>query len=360
MADLSLLHDPRSEAGPWRCVQSGSSRLRSDQRLLFDEDPFDLGRRIPALPDFIDFQSFCLELSASETLDGLRNVVSEANWFVDRVLSPGTTPDEVLSCDLQSKLRQSQAAIHERRVERLPGGTGLAVSNEPSNWGSYLCRILPKILHFKDMGLERVLAYSANRQHLELFDLIGLPRDRVIAHDPVRDYLCAGSLFVSEPTTALYLEPGARAALKRLGDRYRGTSRRRLYVSRSAGMAARSGRTCVNEKALEARLQALGVEILYPDQLSVREQIAVFASASLIVGCSGAGMFNCVFAPSDAIVIEIESSPTWSYAHTSLFSSLGLRHGFVWGLPEDDGGTSPHRPFTVDLDAVCRRVEDFV
>lgn len=260
---------------------------------------------------------------------------------------------------MRSKLREGCTVVESRAIEQLPSGTGLAVSNEPSNWGSYLCRILPKIMRFRDMGLERVVAYSGGRQHLELFDLIGLSHDRVIAHDPGRDYLCAGSLFVSEPTAALYLDPTARLALKRLGDRFRTTSRRRLYVSRSSGMAARSGRSCLNEKDLEARLEAFGLEIVHPDQLTVREQIAAFANASLIVGCSGAGMFNSVFAPTDAIVIEIESSSAWSYGHTSLFSSPGLSHGFVWGLPMSESSASPHLPFTVDVDAVCRRVKDF-
>lgn len=358
--ELELVGDPRKDAR-WRCLLEGSSSVLCEQNLLFDDDPFGLDRRIPKLPARIDFESFLLHLEDGEVLDGLRNIVSDNAWFVDRVLPRKAGPVEVLSCDLRSGVRFGDGATRfvPRPVDHIGAGVGLAVSNEPSNWGSYLCRILPKIIRFGEMGLDRILAYCAGPQHLDLFDLIGLSRGRIIPHDPGRNYEFASALYMSEPTNSLYLEPTARADLARLADRFRAWPRRRLYVSRRAGLGARSGRTCLNEQALEDELQALGIEIIHPDQLNVRQQITAFANASLIIGCSGAGMFNAVFAPREAVVIEIESSSNWSYAHTSLFSSLGLRHGFVWGLPMSGHGSGPHVPFEVDVAAVCSRVKDY-
>ncbi|MBT2748984.1 MULTISPECIES: glycosyltransferase family 61 protein [unclassified Lysobacter] len=358
--ELELVGDPRKD-GRWRCLLEGSSSALCEQKLLFDDDPFGLERRIPKLPARIDFESFLLRLEGGEVLDGLRNIVSDDAWFVDRVLPQKDGPADLLRCDLRSGMRLEDGAIRfvPRPVDRIDAEIGLAVSNEPSNWGSYLCRILPKIIRFGEMGLDRILAYCGGPQRLDLFDLIGLSRERIVPHDPGRNYTCASALYMSEPTNSLYLEPSARADLARLADRFRAWSGRRLYVSRRAGLGARSGRTCLNEQALESELRALGVEIIHPDQLNVRQQITAFANASLIIGCSGAGMFNTVFAPRDAVVIEIESSPNWSYAHTSLFSSLGLRHGFVWGLPVSGHGSAPHVPFEVDVAAVCNRVKDY-
>lgn len=359
-----LLPDPRREPREWTCLQAFSGEVLSGQELAFDDDPFDRGRRIPRLPERIGFESFMLRLAPGVALDGLRNIVAEDFWFCDRVLAPHERASDVLRGDLRSGLRPENSdgrGFRANPSRQLGEDIALAVSDEPSNWGSYLCRILPKLIRFKELGAERILAYCAGRERLELLDLIGLARDRVLPHDSGLHYRFQSALYLSEPTNALYLEPRARSDLRRLGDRFRTAPIRRLYVSRSSGLATRSGRRCLNEGELEAALSGLGVEIVHPDLLSVREQIALFSNAELIVGCSGAGMFNAVFSPGHARVIEIESSSAWSYAHTGLFSSLGLRHGFVWGLAQDEGGAGgPHRPFNVDVAAVCARVEQWL
>jgi len=66
------------------------------------------------------------------------------------------------------------------------------------------------------------------------------------------------------------------------GKRPRG---RKIYVSRlSLGRAGCPLRVMVNEGELIERLAGMGFDIVTPEDLSVRDQIATFASASLVVG----------------------------------------------------------------------------
>ena len=65
----------------------------------------------------------------------------------------------------------------------------------------------------------------------------------------------------------------------------------------------------LNEEELIARLRPLGFDIIEPQSLTATEQIAAFASADLVVGPSGSGMFNAVFCRPGAKLIDMKSEP---------------------------------------------------
>ncbi len=79
-------------------------------------------------------------------------------------------------------------------------------------------------------------------------------------------------------------------------------SKRRLYVSRRG----QPMRVMVNEVALEAAMVRRGFQIVRPERMSVADQIRLFADAEAIVGPTGAGMTNAVFAAPGCKVVEIQ------------------------------------------------------
>jgi hypothetical protein len=76
---------------------------------------------------------------------------------------------------------------------------------------------------------------------------------------------------------------------------------RRLFISRRQ----KGFRKLVNLMQLEKRLVNLGFTIVYPELLTLHERVAIFRSAELIIGESGAGMVNCYFAPDQIPIIEL-------------------------------------------------------
>jgi hypothetical protein len=79
---------------------------------------------------------------------------------------------------------------------------------------------------------------------------------------------------------------------------------RRLYLSRRSAQR----RKVTNEDELIHLLASRGYEVVYPEALSVRAQIDLFASASHIVAPTGAALTNMVYAPPGARVTVLYSS----------------------------------------------------
>lgn len=179
--------------------------------------------------------------------------------------------------------------------------------------------------------------------------------DELAPQDAYYNYRFEKATVLSEPTSALFMEPKARNRLLALGQGMRRSKKRRkIYVSRRSELGMKNGRICVNEEAVEHCLEAYGFEIIAPETLPVIEQIQAFAEADRVVGCSGAGMFNTVFCQPGTKVIEIASRPNWLWGHMNLYNSLGMDYGFVWAVPVLDQTGAVHAPFEVDIDRLRR------
>lgn len=78
---------------------------------------------------------------------------------------------------------------------------------------------------------------------------------------------------------------------------------RKIYIPRKPG----GWRSVLNEEEVIDALAKEGFEVLRPEELSLVEQIRLFASASMIVGLHGSGLTNVLFAPY-ASVLEMVGS----------------------------------------------------
>ena len=64
-------------------------------------------------------------------------------------------------------------------------------------------------------------------------------------------------------------------------------------------------RNFLTEDRLRAEVARLGFAIIFPEQLPIDEQIAVFNRADILVGCAGAAFANVLYCKEDAQVVEI-------------------------------------------------------
>lgn len=123
---------------------------------------------------------------------------------------------------------------------------------------------------------------------------------------------------------------------------------RHIYLSR-AGVKKRH---ILNEDAVLEALAPWNFEVVAPETMSHRDQVAIFGEAALIVGPSGAAFTNLVFATPGAKVVEI-CAPDIQEAHFiagALQAGLAFRH--VFGEP-----TKLYECFEVDPAAVRTAVE---
>jgi capsular polysaccharide biosynthesis protein len=112
----------------------------------------------------------------------------------------------------------------------------------------------------------------------------------------------------------------------------------------------------LNEEELIEKLVAHGFDVIEPENLSVRDQILAFSSASMVVGPSGSGLFNTMFCHPGTKIIDIQTEPHWFYSYTGMYSSLGLEYGIFIGQTDPADGTPVHRRFTVNIEALLRRI----
>jgi len=100
---------------------------------------------------------------------------------------------------------------------------------------------------------------------------------------------------------------------------------RRVFISRR-----QSGRRrCLNEDQVLAVLAPYGFERHCLEDLSVSEQLSLFAESVLLVGAHGAGFTNLVACSSQASIIELLPRPGAFCHYYVMADILGLRHGHL-------------------------------
>lgn len=283
--------------------------------------------------------------------------------YLDAMRQPDDFPNEdtrLRPIDASDRFRLDRDG---RPEQRLDGRVALLCSTEPSNYGSFLFRVLPKLVALRRHGLDRdrVLVHLPAPAFADLLGLCGLAPDRLVPHDTRRLYRIEHAILPGLRNNQAFLDPETLDLYAALRARHGGPSTgRRLYVSR-AGQARRraSGRVMMNEAALIEALAARGFDIIEPEALAPAAQIAAFASAGLVVGPSGSAMFNAVFCHPGTRLIDIESEPHWIHAHACLFTSCGLRYGIFVGAVDQADPAPVHRRWTVNIPALLRRIDAF-
>lgn len=86
-----------------------------------------------------------------------------------------------------------------------------------------------------------------------------------------------------------------------------------------------------NVTDIEAIFKKRGFTILYPDKLSIQEQLSIYANCKIMAGFSGSALHNCLFTHEDTLVIELADTRTRNKLHPMQHSALELS-GNHWQL----------------------------
>jgi hypothetical protein len=133
--------------------------------------------------------------------------------------------------------------------------------------------------------------------------------------------------------------------------RYHEKSNRRIYISRGDATVRR----ITNEDELIDRLSRFGFEAHQLATLDIEKTVAMFANAEMVVSPHGSGLFNTMFAPTNATVIEIDH-PRSDFAAFGIARSLGQRFRVFNKVPENQRLRSNQSHQAVDVDALCELV----
>lgn len=248
-------------------------------------------------------------------------------------------------------------------VPRLDG-TFLHLDNEArGHFGHVLTETLSRVWTWEraleiDPDVRVVMGATRRRPEIaaweyEFYAACGIPRDRIVLLEygrPVRvERLISGTAMWSQPE---FVHPGIRETWRRVGDALAATaslrddSPRRIFVSRRIAK-----RGCVNGDRLEAEFRDAGFDIVFPEDYSLGDQVALFRHAEVIAGYAGSGMFQTLFVPEPTHVIQVASEAYFPRNEYLIAATLGHRlDGVVCRAEPYDGKRAMHAPFRYDPD----------
>lgn len=101
----------------------------------------------------------------------------------------------------------------------------------------------------------------------------------------------------------------------------------RIYISR----ARAKNRQIINEESVTQFLSELNFKTVYLEEMSILEQVALFANAKVIVAPHGSGLTNLVFSSPRTIVIELFSPNYIRTDYWVISQQLELKHYYCLG-----------------------------
>jgi len=198
---------------------------------------------------------------------------------------------------------------------------------------------------------------------LELFGAAGVaPDDLVLLEGPVRvERLLAATPMFSMPD---YVHPEIAQVWQRVGDALAARATTdpqddRIFISRRLAK-----RSCRNAPEVEEVFVRHGFKLVYPEDLSLPDQVAMFRRARVVGGFAGSGLFNICFSPEPTTVIQL-GHEAYSANNEYLIASV-LGHDLVSVVSGIDRTEDEERrnvprfqsSFTVDLEREGRFLRD--
>lgn len=253
---------------------------------------------------------------------------------------------------------------NRRNQVHLEGTATVLSSDEPLSYGSFLFRVVPKVVALRELDLMDApcVAYAHQKPFMDLLNLCGIPAARIVLQDLRGLTSIERAIIPCMRAQHTYFDPESIALFAEIRSRYgQPQSARRIYVSRrSLNSEGWSTRIMANESELISRLSAAGFDIIEPERIPVREQIQTFSSASIVVGPSGSGLFNTVFCHPGTQIVDIQSEPQWIYSYAGMYASLGLNYGIFIGKSDPSDRAPVHRRWSVNIDALMGRLATFL
>ena len=182
----------------------------------------------------------------------------------------------------------------------------------------------------------------------EMIEILQIPREKILSPKPHR-LLRADSLLLPTLTAdvetieyrdrilfahALSIPLNIRDFYARLSESShtpKSCPTRKVFLTRPAD----SNRNIENLTEVQAMFGEFGYEIVLPDSLSLREQIALMRECKIIASMHGAGLANVLFAPSGAVVFEIFSEYYHDFGPQMCALLRGHKYRYMVGETHD-------------------------
>ncbi len=222
-------------------------------------------------------------------------------------------------------------------MKRISGKVVLLTALSGHIYYHWMMDILPRleILRLGGIDLDSVdhfvINYSEKSFQKETLSHLGIPLDKVISSDDT-SFIQADELIV--PSFPGYLDWVPYGTIRFLRQTFlaklsleNANYGDKIYISRDRA----KHRKIINEKAVRQLLTQQGFKIVYLEEMTVLEQVALFANAKVIVTPHGSGLTNLVFCSPRTKVIELFSPHYLRTDYWMISKELDLKHYYCLG-----------------------------
>ena len=235
---------------------------------------------------------------------------------------------------------------------------------EPLNWGMWLLHCVPSAAEYVASGQKGLFGcWFKLEWQQQLLKFMGVSTEKLFQIDEWRTYVVRQLTFRSYPNIDLYVGCKDRETFSSIAERCLRLSDAsrpsRVFISRQTKSKPGTARRLANEAELIEALKVMGFVVIEPEQLPFHDQVALFASANIIIGLGGAGLFNAVFSKPGTKLVTIEASNAFIDSHANLFSSLGLEYAVVFGRRDQFDDRWPHHGWTIDVARAIAQIQQF-
>ncbi|MFI8526896.1 glycosyltransferase family 61 protein [Promicromonospora sukumoe] len=241
---------------------------------------------------------------------------------------------------------------------QIPGHYGHVITHDLSKlwaWDAALAEHPGlRLLFSPPEGADDLPAYT-----YELLGAYGIGRERVrLITGPVRvERLITATQAFQQPN---FLSPAARdvwarvtaGLLPRAGQ---DPLPERVFVSRRVA----TRRRCLNGDEVERRFEDAGFVVVYPEDLSLPDQVRLFSAVPVVAGYAGSGLINTVFSAGPATRIVLASKSYWATNEYHIAAMYGGDLHYFWcdpvfpggpgGSPDDAGTGRFHADYVFDV-----------
>jgi O-antigen biosynthesis protein WbqL len=222
-----------------------------------------------------------------------------------------------VKADLHSFPEYWAGALDRNSARTIDVGSTCAVALHPNAvYGHFLLEVLPKLYLLgvlRDLGMTIPVAISDQTPQWVL-DFVGLyfAGHEIVRYDMTTQNVRAASFIVPSmmhtdhnfhPALNLVIADVFRRAGIAAPPRAPGAGSRRIYLSRR--LHRPGWHRLENEEEVEAVMVEYGFEIVHPQTLPLRRQLALYASADVIAGQYGSALHNAMFGAPGAVVIGL-------------------------------------------------------
>ena len=222
---------------------------------------------------------------------------------------------------------------------------GLALTRSTA-FGHWLLQIAPRVMALSSFDDSMTIIAGTTRwDDAELLRRCGSSPERIMRVSPdIAEHLVR----VPELIVPTHLQPESRSArsdphaLNEFVARFTGATRnsspRRVYFARDGESGKRGG--CANRQELTVLAEEFGYETVFPEKLSLDEQIGLVTSTTELLGEQGSALNWSLFMPPGSRLVIVPNKQSSQRNETFHNSVLAARGSSVYNIKAFRAGTS--------------------